>query len=51
MARGGLEGGKGDLGWEKATDQTFEMRTSPQLWHFSPVIPAHEPPIGGIWVV
>lgn len=42
--------GEGDLG-EKTTDQTFEMRTSPQLYHFSPVIPAHEPPIGGIWVV
>lgn len=23
----------------------------PQLQHFSPLIPAHEPPIGGIWVV
>lgn len=37
---------------KKATDQTFEMRSSPpQLLHFSPLIPAHEPPIGGIWVV
>lgn len=48
---GEVEGGEEVTWGKKATDQTFEMRSSPQLLHFSPLIPAHEPPIGGIWVV